>query len=70
LKLRFVFGNSPFSMYFTHVRLTPMGTLCSLLQATVQAWQPMQARLSMANPNLGMLGPVKLEAAPLVIVSI
>ena len=34
-------GNVPVSMYFTHVRLTPSGTSCSALHATVQAWQPM-----------------------------
>ncbi len=58
LKLRRVLGNSPFSMYFTQVRFTPIGTLCSLLQATVQAWHPIQARLSIANPNLIMRLPV------------
>lgn len=39
-----VFGNSPASTYFTHVRNWPSGTSCSVLQATVQAWQPMHVR--------------------------
>ena len=43
-------GNVPFSMYLTQVRLTPSGTECSALHATVQAWHPMQTRLSIANP--------------------
>jgi len=34
---RRVSGNVPCSMYLTQVRLTPIGTECSLLQATVQA---------------------------------
>ncbi len=46
-----VFGNSPVSMYLTHVRLTPIGTSCSDLQATVHAWQPMHVSLSSANPS-------------------
>ena len=46
-KVRRVWGNSPFSTYLTHVRATPSGTSCSVLQATEQAWQPMQRRLSM-----------------------
>jgi hypothetical protein len=41
LKYRLVSGHEPFSTYLTHVRLTPSGTWCSVLQATVQAWQPM-----------------------------
>ncbi len=49
-KKRFVSGQAPFSMYFTHVRLTPSGTSCSVLQATVQAWQPMHEVWSMTNP--------------------
>lgn len=40
---RLVSGQVPDSMYFTQVRLTPRGTSCSVLQATVQAWQPMHA---------------------------
>ena len=51
-KWRLTFGKEPVSMYFTQVRLTPMGTSCSLLQATVQAWQPMQESLSKRNPSL------------------
>ena len=47
---RVVAGNSPFSTYFTQVRNWPTGTSCSVLQATVQAWQPMHVRWSMANP--------------------
>ena len=43
-------GNVPFSMYFTHVRLTPSGTWFSSLQATVQAWQPMHFRWSITKP--------------------
>ena len=48
---RRVLGNSPFSMYFTQVRSTPIGTSCSLLHATVQAWQPMHLRLSIKKPK-------------------
>jgi hypothetical protein len=36
-KKRRVSGHAPFSTYFTHVRFTPRGTSCSVLQATVQA---------------------------------
>ena len=36
-KWRLVAGKAPFSMYLTQVRLTPTGTSCSSLQATVQA---------------------------------
>ena len=49
-KWRLVAGNAPFSMYLTQVRFTPTGTSCSSLQATVQAWQPMQRFWSMTNP--------------------
>ena len=42
LKLRFTLGNSPFSVYLTQVRKEPTGTSFSDLQATVQAWQPIQ----------------------------
>ena len=45
-----VFGYVPFSMYFTQVRLTPRGTSCSALHATVQAWHPMHFLLSMMKP--------------------
>src|SRR5437870_3243394 len=45
-----VSGNVPFSIYLTHVRLTPTGTSCSALQATVQAWQPIHFRLSIMKP--------------------
>src|SRR6185369_17274940 len=51
VNMRRVLGNSPFSMYFTQVRSTPIGTSCSLLHATVQAWQPMHLRLSIKNPK-------------------
>src|SRR3954469_1770323 len=51
VNIRRVLGNSPFSMYFTQVRSTPIGTSCSLLQATVQAWQPMHLRLSIRKPK-------------------
>jgi hypothetical protein len=37
--------------------LTPTGTLCSDLQATVQAWQPIQRRLSMMKPKLAKVRP-------------
>ena len=37
VNLRLTSGNSPVSMYLTHVRFTPSGTSCSLLQATVHA---------------------------------
>ena len=36
-KNRLVSGQAPFSTYLTQVRLTPSGTSCSVLQATVQA---------------------------------
>ncbi len=49
-KKRRVSGHSPYSTYYTHVRLTPSGTACSVLQATVHAWQPMQARWSITKP--------------------
>jgi len=42
-------GNTPFSTYLTHVRLTPTGTWFSVLHATVQAWHPMHLRLSMTK---------------------
>src|SRR5262245_57237529 len=45
-KLRRVSGKTPFSTYLTQVRATPSATWCSALQATEQAWQPMQRRLS------------------------
>src|SRR5215469_1498206 len=47
---RRVLGNCPFSTYLTQVRLTVSGTWFSVLQATVQAWQPMHLRLSITNP--------------------
>ena len=47
---RVVVGYCPFSTYLTQVRNFPTGTLCSVLQATVQAWQPMHVRWSMAKP--------------------
>ncbi|SUZ95819.1 uncharacterized protein METZ01_LOCUS48673 [marine metagenome] len=50
LNSRLLSGKVPFSMYLTWVRLTPMGMSCSDLQATVQAWQPIQERLSMTKP--------------------
>ncbi len=49
-KKRRVSGHAPFSTYLTQVRLTPRGTSCSVLQATVQAWQPMQLSWSIKNP--------------------
>ena len=49
-KCRRVLGNSPFSTYFTHVRNVPRGTRFSSLQATVQAWQPMQRVWSITKP--------------------
>ena len=52
-----VFGNDPVSTYFTHVRLTPIGTSCSLLHATVQAWHPIQESLSSTNPSRVMSPP-------------
>ena len=48
--VRRVSGKTPFSTYLTQVRATPSGTSCSVLQATEQAWQPMQRRLSMRKP--------------------
>jgi hypothetical protein len=41
-----VCGYRPFSPCFTQDRQTPGGTAFSLLQATEQAWQPMQRRIS------------------------
>ena len=53
--LRATSGNVPVSMYLTHVRFTPSGTSCSLLQAMVQAWQPMQLSLSSTKPSRVMV---------------
>ena len=50
-KWRSVFGWVPVSTYLSHVRLTPSGISCSLLQATVQAWQPMQLPESRTKPR-------------------
>src|SRR5207248_7704290 len=64
---RRLLGKVPFSTYFTQVRSTPTGTWCSLLHATVQAWQPMHLRLSITNPNVGMarhLPPAGSAAGP------
>ena len=47
---RVVDGYSPLSTYFTQVRNCPSGISCSVLHATVHAWQPMQVRWSMAKP--------------------
>src|SRR5262249_29259869 len=41
----------PVSTCLTQVRFTPSGTSCSLLHASVQAWQPMHLRLSMRKPS-------------------
>ena len=49
-KCRLTLGNEPVSMYLTQVRLTPSGTSCSLLHATVHAWHPIQESLSSKNP--------------------
>ena len=64
VKWRFTAGKVPFSVYFTQVRKLPSGTSFSDLQATVQAWQPMQRRWSIKNPNcIGALyGPSSTEA--------
>lgn len=43
-KSRVLFGNTPWSTYFTQVRNCPTGTSCSVLHATVHAWQPMHVR--------------------------
>jgi hypothetical protein len=43
-------GKIPFSTYLTQVRFTVSGTWFSVLQATVQAWQPMHLRLSITKP--------------------
>src|SRR5215469_4289172 len=51
-KWRLVYGNLPFSMYFTQVRKTPSGTWCSSLHATVQAWHPIHRSWSITNPYL------------------
>src|SRR5215469_6185819 len=59
---RRVLGNCPFSTYLTQVRLTVRGTWFSVLQATVQAWQPMHLRLSITNPYCIVEGlPQKAE---------
>src|SRR5262245_59448880 len=50
-KLRRTAGNSPVSTCLTQVRFTPSGTSCSLLHASVQAWQPMHLRLSIRKPR-------------------
>ena len=50
-KCRSVSGKTPVSTYLTQVRLTPIGTSCSLLHATVQAWQPMQLPESSTKPR-------------------
>jgi hypothetical protein len=49
-KLRRTSGKAPVSTCLTQVRLTPTGTSCSDLHATVQAWQPMHRRLSIRKP--------------------
>src|SRR5690349_6446998 len=51
-KLRVLSGKVPWSTYLTQVRNWPTGTSCSVLQATVQAWQPMHVRWSIAKPYL------------------
>src|SRR5210317_772863 len=56
-KVRPVFGYAPVSMYFTQVLFTPSGTSCSLLHATVQAWQPMQESLARTKPRRVISGP-------------
>src|SRR6187399_941044 len=56
-KARVESGNVPESTYLTQVRNWPTGTWCSVLQATVQAWQPMQVRWSMAKPYLTTAPP-------------
>src|SRR5690349_6126322 len=56
-------GNVPESTYFTQVRNCPSGTRCSVLQATVQAWQPMQVRWSIAKPYLVTSPPLPARAA-------
>src|SRR6266567_7150139 len=38
--------------------IDPMGTSCSALQATVQAWQPIHFRWSMTNAYFVMVGPL------------
>src|SRR5262249_28014873 len=50
-KCRRASAPEPVSTYLTHVRYTPRGTSFSLLHAVEQAWQPMQARLSITNPK-------------------
>ena len=57
---RVVSGNDPVSTYFTQVRNWPSGTSCSVLQATVQAWQPMQVRWSIAKPYCTGLQPFRM----------
>src|SRR3954447_1978118 len=62
-KSRWVSGNVPESTYFTHVRNCPIGIPCSVLHATVQAWQPMQERWSIAKPYLTRDPPEACPAA-------
>src|SRR5258708_32443055 len=49
-KWRLVLGYSPFSMDFTQVRNTPIGTWCSSLHATLQACQAIHRFLTSTNP--------------------
>src|SRR6516225_8222020 len=47
-------------MYLTHVLYTPIGTSCSALHATVQAWQPMHLRWSITKAYFVMLASLSL----------
>src|SRR5436309_16067105 len=63
VKSRRLLGKVPFSMYLTQVRSTPTGTWCSLLHATVQAWQPMHLRLSITKPYFAIEFPCRIKKA-------
>src|SRR4051794_41735289 len=55
-------GKVPESTYLTQVRNCPTGIRCSVLQATVQAWQPMHVRRSIAKPYLMRARPAACPA--------
>src|SRR5436190_8868277 len=62
-KSRVESGKVPESTYLTQVRNCPTGMSCSVLQATVHAWHPMQVRWSIAKPYLMTVLPSPHRAA-------
>src|SRR6266545_7348223 len=62
VKYRRTSGNLPFSTFLTQVRKFPKGTSCSALQATVQAWHPIQRRLSITKPYFMLVSEFDPEA--------